>query len=391
MPNSKQSQSASSSHTTSSSSHPSKPQIRTEAIIGNEVEHQDVTSTRDTDTVQSSGTLADAIAQPEPVAIEGQTLDQSSGAMSKVPSSSTPSSTPQNAFIDSTQLPQGTPQGQMQTAAQLAQQADRFKTSSVPDYNLPKGARTGYVGEKTHFGYQTVDTEHKAQKVAEVFHSVANKYDVMNDLMSFGIHRLWKKFAIQLSGVRRGQRILDIAGGTGDLAKVFSREVGQEGRVVLSDINSSMLNVGRERLLNAGCSNVDFVLANAETLEPFDNDSFDLVTISFGLRNVTDKDAALEAMYRVLKPGGRMLILEFSKPVFEPLAKLYDLYSFTALPLMGKLVANDADSYRYLAESIRMHPDQNTLKAMMERAGFIQCDYHNLTGGIVAVHRGFKV
>lgn len=261
-----------------------------------------------------------------------------------------------------------------------------------PYYDLPKGVeRTEYVGETTHFGYQTVRTEEKAQKVAHVFHSVAQKYDLMNDIMSFGIHRLWKRFAIQISGVRRGQHVLDIAGGTGDLAKVFSREVGKTGRVVLSDINQSMLDVGRDRLIDAGCTNVDFILANAETLEPFADNSFDLVTISFGLRNVTDKDAALEAMYRVLKPGGRLLVLEFSKPIFSPLAKLYDVYSFTALPMMGQLIANDRESYQYLAESIRMHPDQATLKNMMENAGFIQCDYHNLTGGIVAVHRGFKL
>lgn len=265
-------------------------------------------------------------------------------------------------------------------------------SSSIPHYDLPQGKeRVEYVGETTHFGYETVRTQEKAQKVAHVFHSVAQKYDLMNDIMSFGIHRLWKRFAIQISGVRRGQHVLDIAGGTGDLAKVFSREVGRQGRVVLSDINQSMLDVGRDRLINAGCTNVEFVLANAETLEPFADNSFDLVTISFGLRNVTDKDAALEAMYRVLKPGGRLLVLEFSKPVFEPFAKLYDVYSFTALPVMGKLIANDADSYRYLAESIRMHPDQATLKMMMEQAGFMNCDYHNLTGGVVAVHRGFKL
>lgn len=265
-------------------------------------------------------------------------------------------------------------------------------SSSTPHYDLPQGKeRVEYVGETTHFGYETVRTQEKAQKVAHVFHSVAQKYDLMNDIMSFGIHRLWKRFAIQISGVRRGQHVLDIAGGTGDLAKVFSREVGRQGRVVLSDINQSMLDVGRDRLINAGCTNVEFVLANAETLEPFADNSFDLVTISFGLRNVTDKDAALEAMYRVLKPGGRLLVLEFSKPVFEPFAKLYDVYSFTALPVMGKLIANDADSYRYLAESIRMHPDQATLKMMMEQAGFMNCDYHNLTGGVVAVHRGFKL
>ena len=244
--------------------------------------------------------------------------------------------------------------------------------------------------EETHFGYKTVNKAEKQARVADVFTSVAKKYDIMNDLMSFGIHRLWKRYAISLSGVRAGQHVLDIAGGTGDLAKVFSREVGRSGHVVLSDINAAMLEVGRERLINAGCNNVDFVLANAETLAPFDDNSFDLLTISFGLRNVTDKDAALRSMYRVLKPGGRLLILEFSKPIFEPLSKAYDLYSFTALPIMGKIVANDAESYQYLAESIRMHPDQQTLKQMMEQAGFENCDYHNLTAGIVAVHRGFK-
>ena len=298
-----------------------------------------------------------------------------------------PSSDKVSPFLSSP-LPQGAPQGQQQS---LQQGLASTPTSSVPKYNLPRGANTGNVGQTTHFGYQTVNSDDKAQKVAEVFHSVASKYDIMNDLMSFGIHRLWKRFAINMSGVRRGQHVLDIAGGTGDLAKVFSREVGPQGHVVLSDINESMLNVGRDRLLDAGCTNVDFVLANAETLEPFADNSFDLLTISFGLRNVTDKDAALQAMYRVLKPGGRLLVLEFSKPVFEPFSKLYDFYSFTALPIMGKLVANDSESYKYLAESIRMHPDQRTLKSMMEHAGFQSRDYHNLTGGIVAVHRGFKL
>ena len=283
--------------------------------------------------------------------------------------------TPQESqFINPNILPTGTPQGQADLQTPASEQ--------------PKQADN--TDETTHFGYHTVKKAEKEAKVAEVFTSVATKYDIMNDLMSFGIHRLWKRYAIKLSGVRTGQQVLDIAGGTGDLAKVFSREVGRAGKVVLSDINAAMLDVGRTRLINAGCNNVDFVLANAETLEPFADNSFDLVTISFGLRNVTDKDKALSAMYRVLKPGGRLLILEFSKPVFEPLSKAYDLYSFTALPLMGKLVANDADSYQYLAESIRMHPDQATLKRMMETAGFTNCDYHNLTGGIVAVHRGFK-
>lgn len=309
-------------------------------------------------------------------------------------------------FTQAQDLPTGTPQGQqtimpnngtninstINNSNDIKTQANKASATSFnqrDDVNNPHTPDTDGA-EETHFGYQTVNKAEKQARVSDVFTSVAKKYDIMNDLMSFGIHRLWKRYAISLSGVRAGQHVLDIAGGTGDLAKVFSREVGRNGHVVLSDINAAMLEVGRERLINAGCNNVDFVLANAETLAPFDDDSFDLVTISFGLRNVTDKDAALRAMYRVLKPGGRLLILEFSKPIFEPLSKAYDLYSFTALPLMGKLVANDSESYRYLAESIRMHPDQQTLQQMMEQSGFENCDYHNLTAGIVAVHRGFK-
>ena len=305
-----------------------------------------------------------------------------------------------NDFTQVQDLPTGTPQGQQTTmpntinnsanpTATQAQTAKQTLFNQRDDINNPHTPDTD-GNEQTHFGYKTVNKAEKQARVADVFTSVAKKYDIMNDLMSFGIHRLWKRYAISLSGVRAGQQVLDIAGGTGDLAKVFSREVGRNGHVVLSDINAAMLEVGRERLINAGCNNVDFVLANAETLAPFDDESFDLVTISFGLRNVTDKDAALKSMYRVLKPGGRLLILEFSKPVFEPLSKAYDLYSFTALPIMGKLVANDSESYQYLAESIRMHPDQQTLKQMMQQAGFENCDYHNLTAGIVAVHRGFK-
>ncbi len=245
--------------------------------------------------------------------------------------------------------------------------------------------------DTTHFGYQQVPVEEKVERVAGVFHSVAAKYDLMNDLMSFGVHRIWKHFTIQLAGVRRGQRVLDLAGGTGDLAARFASIVGPQGEVVLADINDSMLKVGRENLTNRGVvGNVEYVQANAECL-PFPDNHFDCITIAFGLRNVTDKEAALRSMYRVLKPGGRLLVLEFSKPVVPGLNKLYDAYSFTLLPLMGKLVTNDADSYRYLAESIRMHPDQETLRAMMEQAGFERCDYHNLTGGIVAVHRGFKL
>ena len=242
----------------------------------------------------------------------------------------------------------------------------------------------------THFGYQTVAESEKAQKVAEVFHSVAAKYDLMNDLMSAGVHRLWKRFTIELSGVRQGNRVLDIAGGTGDLTRKFSRLVGPSGEVVLADINASMLSVGRDRLLDQGVAgNVRFVQADAEAL-PFPDNHFDCITIAFGLRNVTHKEKALESMLRVLKPGGRLLVLEFSKPGNKLLSKAYDQYSFTLLPLMGKLVTNDSESYRYLAESIRMHPDQDTLKAMMEQAGFARVTYHNMTGGIVALHRGIK-
>ncbi|PIJ50803.1 bifunctional demethylmenaquinone methyltransferase/2-methoxy-6-polyprenyl-1,4-benzoquinol methylase [Erwinia sp. OLTSP20] len=244
--------------------------------------------------------------------------------------------------------------------------------------------------ETTHFGFRTVAKEEKAGMVADVFHSVAAKYDLMNDLMSLGIHRIWKRFTIDCSGVRRGQKVLDLAGGTGDLTAKFSRIVGESGEVVLADINSSMLKMGREKLRNKGVlGNVSYVQANAEAL-PFPDNTFDCITISFGLRNVTDKDKALASMFRVLKPGGRLLILEFSRPLFEPLSKAYDAYSFHVLPRIGELVAKDAESYRYLAESIRMHPDQETLKQMMGAVGFENISYHNLTGGIVALHRGFK-
>ncbi len=242
----------------------------------------------------------------------------------------------------------------------------------------------------THFGYQSVPQSQKAQKVAEVFHSVAAKYDLMNDVLSGGLHRLWKRFTLELSGVRPGNRVLDIAGGTGDLARAFSRLVGPHGEVVLADINDSMLKVGRDKLLDCGVAgNVQFVQADAERL-PFPDNHFDVVTIAFGLRNVTHKEDALRSMLRVLKPGGRLLVLEFSKPGNPLLAKAYDAYSFAFMPLAGKLITNDADSYRYLAESIRMHPDQETLKGMMADAGFEQVTYHNMTGGIVALHRGIK-
>lgn len=242
----------------------------------------------------------------------------------------------------------------------------------------------------THFGFQDVKAQDKANKVADVFHSVASKYDVMNDLMSLGIHRLWKRLTIESSGVRPGYKVLDIAGGTGDLTMQFSKRVGEQGQVILADINSSMLNVGRDRLLDRGYgSNIEFVQANAEAL-PFPDNHFNCVSIAFGLRNVTDKDKALASMTRVLKPGGRLLVLEFSKPANPMLSTIYDKYSFTALPFMGKLITNDSTSYQYLAESIRMHPDQETLKGMMETAGLVNCRYQNMSGGIVALHTGIK-
>ena len=242
----------------------------------------------------------------------------------------------------------------------------------------------------THFGYKTVDAEKKEALVADVFHSVAAKYDLMNDLMSLGIHRLWKRFTIECSGIRPGQKVLDLAGGTGDLTARFSRIVGEHGEVILADINDSMLKVGRNKLRNKGLvGNIRYVQANAEAL-PFPDNYFDLITIGFGLRNVTHKEQALASMFRVLKPGGRLLVLEFSKPTNAVMSKLYDLYSFHLLPRMGKLVAGDAESYQYLAESIRMHPDQETLKGMMEQVGFDDVSYFNLTQGVVAVHRGYK-
>lgn len=242
----------------------------------------------------------------------------------------------------------------------------------------------------THFGYKTVNVEEKADKVAEVFHSVAAKYDLMNDLMSGGVHRLWKRVTIEMSGVRRGNKVLDIAGGTGDLTAKFSRIVGPEGTVVLADINDSMLKVGRDRLMDRGVvNNVTFSQADAQYL-PFPDNTFDVITIAFGLRNVTDKDLALRSMLRVLKPGGRLLVLEFSKPGNPLLSKVYDTYSFSILPKLGKLFADDGDSYQYLAESIRMHPDQQTLQTMMDDAGFTNTDFHNMTGGVVALHRGVK-
>jgi len=241
---------------------------------------------------------------------------------------------------------------------------------------------------KTHFGFETVDENEKAKRVAGVFTSVASKYDVMNDLMSAGLHRVWKRFAISVSGVRPGQRVLDVAGGSADLTRLFLREVQETGQVVLTDINNAMLRVGRDRLLDEGIA-TPVTQCDAEHL-PFPDNYFDCVSIAFGLRNVTHKEAALAEMRRVLKPGGRVIVLEFSK-VAKPLEKAYDLYSFKVLPKLGQLIANDADSYKYLAESIRMHPGQEELKKMMEGAGLERVEYFNLTGGVVAVHRGYKL
>jgi demethylmenaquinone methyltransferase/2-methoxy-6-polyprenyl-1,4-benzoquinol methylase len=241
------------------------------------------------------------------------------------------------------------------------------------------------------FGFEKVAAADKAARVHSVFASVAGSYDIMNDLMSLGAHRLWKRFALSLTGLRTGNSALDVAGGTGDLAAGLLRQVGKTGRVVLSDINPAMLEIGRDRLLDAGhVGNVECLVADAERL-PFEDNAFHCVTIGFGLRNVTDKAAALKSMYRVLKPGGQLLVLEFSTPVAPGLKPIYDAYSFNVLPRLGKLIAGDADSYRYLAESIRMHPDQETLLQMLRDAGFGHARYHNLSGGIVAVHRGYKI
>ncbi len=241
----------------------------------------------------------------------------------------------------------------------------------------------------THFGFRDVPVAEKARRVRDVFDSVADNYDLMNDMMSFGIHRLWKRYAINMAGLQSGQQVLDLAGGTGDLTRLMCPLVGADGHIILSDINAAMLANGRRRLLDSGIhGNVTFAQVNAEQL-PFPNNRFDLVTMAFGLRNVTDKQRALNAIYNTLKPGGRLLVLEFSQPL-KALKPAYDFYSFNILPRLGQLIANDADSYQYLAESIRKHPDQQTLQGMLEQAGFERCDYHNLAGGIVAIHRGYK-
>ena len=239
----------------------------------------------------------------------------------------------------------------------------------------------------THFGFQTVDEREKARHVRGVFDSVASRYDVMNDLMSLGLHRAWKAYTVMVADVREGQQVLDIAGGTGDLAMAFAKKAGPSGRVVHTDINETMLRTGRDRLVDTGLV-LPTLVCDAERL-PFASESFDLVSVAFGLRNMTHKDAALAEMHRVLRPGGKLLVLEFSR-VAKPLEKVYDWYSFQVLPRLGRLVAGDADSYRYLAESIRMHPDQDTLKSMMREGGFGHVDYHNLAGGVVALHVGIK-
>lgn len=242
----------------------------------------------------------------------------------------------------------------------------------------------------THFGFESVAWEEKERKVAEVFHSVASNYDLMNDLMSLGIHHLWKRFTVELSHVRPGQIILDLAGGSGDLTRLLSKKTGDTGQVVLADINSAMLQVGRARLLDEGLfKNISFVQGNAQCL-PFADNSFHCITMGFGLRNVTDKEEALRSMYRVCKPGGKLMVLEFSTPTLPGLKPVYDWYSFNILPKVGKLFAKDEISYQYLAESIRMHPNQNTLQEMIEKAGFEDCRYHNLSGGIVALHIAYK-
>lgn len=242
----------------------------------------------------------------------------------------------------------------------------------------------------TDFGFQSVPVNDKAKRVAEVFQSVAQQYDLMNDLMSFGLHRIWKNLATDIGQFKKGQTVLDLAGGTGDLTKRISPLVGDSGHVILSDINHAMLSLGRDNLLNAGLhTNTSVAQINAEQL-PFQDNQFDRIVIGFGLRNVTDKNAALRAMYRCLKPGGKLIVLEFSKPTTPGLKPLYDAYSFKVLPWLGKHIANDSASYQYLAESIRMHPDQNTLKSMLEDAAFEDCAIHNLCGGITAIHTGYK-
>ena len=249
---------------------------------------------------------------------------------------------------------------------------------------------THKISATTHFGYQQVSVKAKSGLVGQVFNSVASKYDLMNDLMSFGMHRLWKRFTIACSGVRAGHKVLDVAAGTGDLSAEFAKIVADNGLVVATDINESMLSVGRDNLLDQGiAANTKFVIADGQAL-PFKENYFDCISIAFGLRNITDKSAALASMQRALKPGGRLLVLEFSKPILALLNTLYDSYSFNVIPKLGSWVTGDADSYKYLVESIRMHPDQETLKQMIHDVGLEDCEYFNLSGGIVALHRSYK-
>lgn len=244
--------------------------------------------------------------------------------------------------------------------------------------------------QTTHFGFKEIPTQEKASRVAEVFHSVANKYDLMNDVMSLGMHRLWKAFTLTEANARAGQIILDLAGGTGDLAKELAKQVGKDGLVILSDINDAMLQRGRERMVDEGLvNNITYVQADAEKL-PFPDNFFNCITIAFGLRNVTNKLEALKSMHRVLKPGGKSLVLEFSKPTVPLFEKIYDQYSFKLIPKLGEWICNDRESYQYLVESIRVHPDQETLKKIMEEAGFEDVQYHNLSCGMVALHKGYK-
>lgn len=258
------------------------------------------------------------------------------------------------------------------------------------DPNNTKPSTSQPKPETTHFGYREVPIREKSNLVKNVFQSVASKYDLMNDLMSLGLHRLWKRLTIQEAGVRPGQKVLDLASGTGDLALALAREMGTSGTVIMSDINEAMLNIGRDRLIDQGVLHqVKFVQASAEQL-PFADHEFDCITIAFGLRNVTDKDAALRAMFRVLKPGGKVLILEFSHPSSSIVNKLYELYSFNVIPKLGEIIANDRESYQYLVESIRQHPNQESLKAMMVEAGFEDVEYTNVLDGIVALHKGYK-
>ncbi len=266
-----------------------------------------------------------------------------------------------------------------------------MKKSDLKQVPLATTSILGQSPKTTHFGYEQVATEEKVRRVADVFSSVASEYDLMNDIMSLGVHRIWKRQAVHLCAIRKNFHVLDLAGGTGDLARLIHKQLGDDGRVTLCDINASMLSEGRNRFIDKGIiKGIDYVQGNAEVL-PFEDNSFDCMTIAFGLRNVTDKDAALRSMYSKLKYGSQLIILEFSKIVIPVLDKIYDEYSFKLIPMFGKAVANDEASYQYLVESIRMHPNQETLSTMMENAGFEKVQHHNLSGGIVAIHRGYKI